>query len=135
MSASATKLTARVQKWRERVAGEEAEIARLLDSMPLAAPRSPRARDIRGSIRLAENRLRTARGRLRDAERAAAEVLEPPTMRVAYVCTVLLRMPADDGKNITPPEVVQWLEEQGIGFIEWHDENLIADEDRTTDDH
>jgi hypothetical protein len=44
-----------------------------------------------------------------------------------YVCTVLLRMPADDGQNVTPPEVVEWLQEQGIELLQWHDENLIGE--------
>lgn len=46
-----------------------------------------------------------------------------------YECTVVLRMPADDGKRARPEDVTDVLGTlDGVEVIAWHDENLIGDE-------
>jgi uncharacterized protein with GYD domain len=55
-------------------------------------------------------------------ERAVGVKPEP------YRCTVLLEMPADNGVNTRPEEVVERLSEMGVEMLEWHDEDLIGQE-------
>jgi hypothetical protein len=45
-----------------------------------------------------------------------------------YVCTVLVRMPADDGHNTRPEDVTALLDEHDVDVISWHYEDLIGEE-------
>ena len=62
-------------------------------------------------------------------EAALSEDQEPQP----YRCTVLIEMPPDDGHNLRPEDVSRWLGENGAQLIDWHDQDLISPEDRTTD--
>lgn len=52
-------------------------------------------------------------------QRAAATKPEP------YVCTVLLKMPTDDGRNTRPEDVTNALDDMLVEVLEWHDEDLL----------
>lgn len=59
--------------------------------------------------------------REREAEAQALAEREP------YLCTVAIRMPADDGlSSLRPEDVTEWLNEQGARMIEWHNEDLLG---------
>lgn len=52
-----------------------------------------------------------------------------PHVPEPYVCTVLVRMPADDGQNTRPEDIVEMLQARGVELIAWHDEALIDYDD------
>lgn len=75
----------------------------------------------------AERALRAKQADYDAAGEAAASAPRP------YLCTVALRMPADDGDSLRPEEVTEWLSEHGATVLEWHDEDLIGAAEREED--
>jgi hypothetical protein len=69
-----------------------------------------------------------ARGAL---ARAVVSLVAPNVLAPAepYECTVIIRMPADDGQAQRPEDVTEVLDNlPGVSVVEWHDERLIGEE-------
>jgi hypothetical protein len=60
--------------------------------------------------------------------RAVISLIAPNLPAKPYECTVVLRMPADDGHATRPADVTERLSDMGVEMVEWHDERLIGEE-------